>query len=323
LPGVNVSAKDYPSITTISGVDGAFRIEIFDFTKALIFAFANMKTKEVLMNDTTDNFIVIMSYEAMKNPNPWSVMLNTYSGQSHVYSKAKDNHPNWEYHGEPGFSGSLEIEYFITQNIGFGTGIGFGIYNSSDFVNDFNNNDNNILRTDQDGDQYYLYTVGTSLEERIMVRTFNIPIKLKFRLRPGQKWSYHADLGIKIMNTLDAKVKASGRSEWQAYYPQYNVVIYDVADYGYTNYDINSENSLLDYEKLTYSFNASIGVSRRIKKQVNLDFGFFIDRGFTDLKYNEPVHEADFLNAVGEVDETILNGFGLMLGVRYQIMKKR
>ena len=274
------------------------------------------------MNDTTDRVIVTMSYQAMNNPYPWSIMLNTYSGQSHVYSQAKDEHPDWEYHGEPGFSGSIEVEYFITQNIGFGTGIGFGAYNSSDFVNNFNNNENTISRVDQDNETYFLYTVGTNLEERIKVRTLYFPLKLKFRLQPEKKWSFYADFGIKIMKTIEAKVKASGQSEWQAYYPQYNVVIYDVGDYGYTNYDINSETQLIDFEKTTTSLNASIGVSRRIKKQINIDLGLFIDRGLTDLKYNEPVHEADFLNTVGTVDETILNAFGIMLGIRYQIIKK-
>ncbi len=322
LAGVNVSAKDYPSITTISGVDGEFRIAIFDFTKALIFSFSNMKTKEVQMNDTTDRVMVIMEYKAIRNPYPWSVIQNTYFGQSHVRSIAKDDHPNWEYNGEAGLSSTIEIEYFITQNIGFGAGIGFSIYNSSAYVNNFNNNSNTISRTDQDGDQYYLYTTGTSLDENIRVRTLNFPLKIKFRLKSEKKWSYYADLGIKIMNTMDAQVNAKGQSEWQAYYPEYHVVIYDVADYGFTDYDINSESPLIDYKKLTYSFNASIGASRRIKKQLNLDFGLFIDRGLSDLKYHEPVHEADFLNTVGTIDETILNAFGLMIGLRYQIIKK-
>ncbi|NJO92360.1 MAG: hypothetical protein HC831_27860 [Chloroflexia bacterium] len=39
LGGVNVTAKDYPSLTTISGVDGEFRMEIFDLPRRLFFRF--------------------------------------------------------------------------------------------------------------------------------------------------------------------------------------------------------------------------------------------------------------------------------------------
>lgn len=322
LAGVNVSAKDYPSVTTISGVDGEFRLEIFDFTKALIFSFSNMKTKEVALNDTIDRVLVTMEYMAFKNTNPWSLSLNIFTSQSHVYNGAKDEHPDWEYSGEPGFMSSFEIDYFITQNIGLSTGLGINFYTSHVSANNISNDQNSIERIDQDNDSYFLYVDNTSLSEKTRVRTLSIPVKAKFRLWPGKKWGLNADIGIKIMSTLSAKVKADGNTEWRAYYPQYNVVIYDVPDYGYTQYDINSENSIIDYEKLTYSFIASLGGSRRLNKKMNLDFGLFFERGLTDLKYDQPVHEADFLNVVGIVDETKLNAFGIMLGLRYQIIKK-
>lgn len=323
LAGVNVSAKDYPSITTISGVDGEFRLEVFDFTKALVFAFTNMKTKEVALTDTIDRILVTMEYQPLKNPNPWSISLTIFTGQSHVYSSAKDDHPDWEYHGDPGIMSSLEIEYFFTQNIGIGSGIGINLYNSSDYANDLLNDQNTISRIDQDGDQYYLYTSSSSISEKIKVRALSFPIKAKLRFRPGKKWSFNADFGLKIVNIFSAKVKASGDTEWRAYYPQYNVVIYDVPDYGFTQYDVDSENTLLDYEKLNYSIIGSIGISRRINKKMNLDVGFFLERGLTDIKYNQPVHEADFLNIVGVVDETRLNAVGLTVGLRYQITNKQ
>ncbi|NJO92359.1 MAG: PorT family protein [Chloroflexia bacterium] len=282
-----------------------------------------MKTKEVVLTDTIDRILVTMQYQLLKNPDPWSVSLNLFAGQTHVYSQAKDDHPDWDYNGDPGVMGSLEIEYFFTQNIGLGSGIGINAYNSSDYANDVSNNQNTILRTDQDGEDYYLYTNGTSINEKVKVRSVSFPIKAKFRFRPGKKWSFNADIGLKIMSLFSAIVKAEGNTTWSAYYPFYHVVIYDVPDYGYNLYDVNSENTLIDYKKLTYSFITSIGVSRRINKNMNLDFGFFIERGLNDIKYDQPVHEADFLNVVGVVDNTILKAAGITLGLRYQIIKKR
>ncbi len=323
LAGVNVTAKDYPSLTTITGIDGEFRMEIFDFTKALVFSFSNMKPKEVALTDTIDRILVTMQYQLLKNPDPWSVSLNLFTGQSHVYSQAKDDHSAWDYHGDPGVMGSLEIEYFFTQNIGLGTGIGINAYNSSDNANDVSNDQNTISRIDQDDEQYYLYTDSTSISEKVKVRSVSFPIKVKFRFRPGKKWSFNADIGLKIMSIFSARVKAKGNTIWSAYYPKYHALIYDVPAYGFNLYNIDSENTLIDYKKLTYSFITSIGVSRRLNKNMNLDFGFFIERGLNDINYDQPVHEADFLNVVGTVDETILKAVGITIGLRYQLIKKR
>jgi hypothetical protein len=323
LPGVNVSAKDYPAITTISGVDGEFRLEVFDFTKALIFSFTNMKTKEVALNDTIDRILVSMGYQALKNPNPWSVLLNITSGQSHVYNESKDKNPLWEYHGEPGFISSIEVEYFFTQNIGISAGFGFSSYNSSAFVNSLDNTANNIERVDMDNDTYFLYTNGTELHEKTKARTIGFPIKIKLRFRPGKKWSFNADLGIKLLNVAAAKVKAQGQTEWLAYYPQYSAVIFDIADYGYTMYDINSENTLINYNKNMQAFIASAGISRQLNKNLNIDLGLYVERGLSDLGYNEPVHEADYINTVGEMGETSLDFIGLQLSLRYQIIKSK
>ncbi len=323
LAGVNVSAKDYPATTTISGVDGEFRLQVFDFTKAVVFAFSNMRTKEVALNDTIDRLLVVMKYKPLKNENPWSLAFNILAGQSHVFNSAKDKHPDWEYHGEPGFMSSVELEYFFTQNFGVGTGIGINFYTSSVFANNVYNDQNTIERIDQDNDTLFLYLDNTTLAEKTKVRTLSFPVKAKFRLWPGKKWSMNADVGLKIMRTLSAKVEANGETEWRAYYPQYSVVIYDVPDYGYTYYDVNSENSIIDYEKLTYSFITSVGGSWRINNNMNLDFGMFLEQGLTDLKYDQPVHEADFLNVVGEVSETKLRAWGMKVGLRYQFIKKR
>lgn len=321
LGGVTVTAKDYPSLTTISGVDGEFRIDIFDFTKALIFSFSGMKTKEVPVGDL-NRLLVVMEYMPLKNPNPWSVMFNLYAGKSDVYNKAKDVDQYWDYHSEPGAMMSMEVEYFITQNIGIGTGIGFNTYISSTSLTNFSNVDNNILRVDQDRDTFYLYSIGSYINERIKVKTLSIPLKLKIRIQPGKKWSFYGDFGVKFHRILSAKNKVSGNTEWQAYYPKYHVLIYDVAPYGYTNYTIDNNYSLIDYEKSNFSLIFDFGVSRRIKKELNLDFGFFYDRGLGDLKYDQPVHPGDFLNTVGIVDKTTLRGIGFMLGIRYHLTKK-
>ena len=323
LGGVNVTAKDYPALTTISGADGEFRIEIFDFTKALIFSFVDMQNKEIILGDI-DRLLVIMEYNAMKNPDPWSLILNLLAGRSDVANKSKESDQFWNSKGESGLGAFLEIEYLLTKNIGLGVGIGYNTYANSSYLKEFNNyGQNYIQRIDNDNELYYLYNDVNSVQEKTKVKAISFPFKLKFHFFPGKKLGLFTDFGIKMTYVSSANVVANGNSTWQAYYPQYHIVLYDLPEYGFVPYNINSENSLIDYEKLQYSFIASLGISFSIKKQFNIDLGVYFDQGISDLKYDRPVHQADYLNTIGTIDETKLKGMGLMLGFRYHLARKR
>jgi len=323
LGGVNVTAKDYPALTTISGADGEFRIDIFDFTKALIFSFVDMQTKEIILGEL-DRLIVIMEYNAMKNPDPWSLMINLHTGKSDVANKSKESDEFWNSQGERGFGAFMEIEYLFTKNIGLGTGIGYNTYANSSYLKQFSNYGQNYLqRIDNDNEPYYLYNDVNSVEEKTKVKALSFPVKLKFHFRTNKKLGFYADFGIKMIYVSSANVVANGNSTWQAYYPQYHIVLYDLPEYGFVPYNIDSENSLIDYEKFQYSLIASLGISYSIKKQFAIDLGVYFDHGISDLKYDKPVHQADYLNTIGTLDETKLKGAGLMLGFRYHLAKKR
>ncbi len=323
LGGVNITAKDYPTLTTISGVDGEFRIEIFDFTKVLIFSFADMQTKELILGDQ-DRLIVVMEYMAMKNPDPWSLILNLNTGRSDVANKSKESDQSWNSKGDAGSGAFLEIEYLLTKNIGLGTGIGYNTYANKSYLKQFNNYGQNYLqKIDKDNESYYLYNEVSSVDERIKVKAISFPVKLKFHFRAGKKLGFFTDIGIKMIYATSATVVANGSSIWQGYYPQYHIVLYDLPEYGFVKYNINSENPIIDYNKFQYSFILSLGMSYRIKKEFNIDFGVYFDNSLSDLKYDKPIHQADYLNTIGKIDKTTLKGLGLMLGFRFHFVRKR
>jgi len=323
LGGVNIIAKDYASLTTISGVDGEFRIEVYDFTKVLIFSFANMKTIEVPLGDL-DRLLVIMDYKILKYPDPFSIILNFEMGQTDILNKSKASDSQWKSNAKPGFGASLELEYFITKNMGLLVGIGYNQYSNTSYLDNFNNYGvNNLLRVDKDSQNYYLYNEVHSLKEENKVSTISFPVKYRFHYKPGKRLAYYADFGIKIMYVSNATVKANGSSIWQAYYPADHIVLYDIPEYGYENYSINSKYSMIDYKKLQFALIGSIGISYKINRKLIIDLGLNIDRGTTDMEYNKPVYPGDFLNTVGKIDKTILRGAGIIFGIRYHLSKNK
>jgi hypothetical protein len=323
LGGVNIMAKDYPSLTTISGADGQFRLPVFKITKALIFSFADMKTKTVELSDL-NNLLVIMDYLPGKNAHPWNILYSINIYRSDVYNQSKDSDSSWTNSGGPGFGASIEIEYFFSQKIGISTGIGFNSFTHKAWLSNFNNYGvNTVLRTDIDNETYYLYSRVNNLDEQITVKVISIPLKLKYRFKQGKKWDFFIDAGVKFLMTKEARVKATGQSTWQGYYPQYHIVLYDLPEYGFINYNFDIDNNIENHSKFMTSFTSSIGVSKSIGKKSSFDISIFFEQSLSDLKYKQPVYPADFLNTVGTVDKTKLRGLGLVLGFRHNFVKSK
>jgi hypothetical protein len=317
VAGVNIIVKDYTSLSTISGADGMFKIPIYNFTKVLQFSFPGMQSKEVSISGKKD-LMVVMDYLPGHNPYPWNIVFYSQVYEANIYNKSKNNDSSWVCSGAPGLSLSLEIEYFISQKFGISTGIGINTYSAKAWLNNFNNYGiNNVKKVDKDNETYFLYNNAYSVEENSVVKSISLPLKIKYRFKPGKKWDYFIDAGIKLMYITEAHIKARGKTEWQGYYPSYHVVLYDVPEYGFTKYEINSENKIPDYSKLMLSITGNIGISISIGINSNLDLGFFYEHGISDLNYTQPAYEADFINTTGITSKTFLTGKGAIIGFRY------
>lgn len=323
LAGVTISVKDYASLMTISGADGEYRIDVFDFSKALVFTFSGMKTKEMPIGDI-DQILVKMEYLPLKNPNPLNIGFFIRLVDSEIYNETIAKDEFWDLKSEPGIMLEASIDYFLTPNIGIGTGIGYSEYNTSFYLNNFNNyGENNLDRIDKDGDLYYLYNRVDNVTETVKFQSFDIPLKFKFRYRQNKKLGFFLDLGVKFMYIFKAKMKGNISAEWQGYYPQYRVVLYNLPEYGFVQYNTDISQTWEDYEKMNMAAVGSIGISYQFGKKMHADLGIYVDYGLSDLRYEQPKHPADFLNTVGIVDKTSIRAFGVNLGLRYDIIKKR
>ncbi len=323
IPAVTVSIKDYASLMTISGADGEFRIDVFDFSKALVFTFAGMKTIEVPINDTIDRISVQMVYLPLKNPNPWNIGLFFGLLNTEIYNKVIENDKSWDLQSDMGMTVELEMDYFLTQNIGIGAGLGYSIYESSMYLNNFNNyGENYLTRIDKDGEQYYLYNEVNEAIEKIQLHSLDLPIKVKLRYRQDKKLGFFLDLGIRLMYIIKAEMKGNISAEWQGYYPQYHVVLHSLPEYGFVQYETDISQVWENYEPLNISAVGSFGISYRINQKLHADFGIYADYGLSDLKYEQAKHPADYLNTIGITDKTSTRSFGANLGIRYHINKK-
>jgi hypothetical protein len=323
LAGVSVVVKNYPSITTLTGADGRFKLTMPQDVGALEFSISGMKTKTETLGPA-NHINVDMEYLPGHNPHRWNLTMFLQSYESNIRIPSKIADTSWKCEKGPGFGLMIKIEYFPGQKFGFSTGLGINNYQSKGYLNNFNNYERNtVQKTDKDNDTYYLYNQVSYLEEETYVKSFSLPLKAEYRFRQGKSLDFFVSGGIKFLYIRHAKVKARGESYWQGYYPAYHVVLYDLPEYGFTNYLIDTEREIQDYRKFMTAITGEIGLSKSLGKRTSLELGIFFERGITDLQYTIPVHEADYLNTVGPADRTSLNAIGFLLGVRYNFINKR
>ncbi|MBN2756634.1 MAG: outer membrane beta-barrel protein [Bacteroidales bacterium] len=321
LAGVNISVQDYPSIMTITGADGEYRIEVFDFSKALIFSFSGMKTKEAPIGDI-DRILVKMEYLPMQNPNPISVGFYFRPISSKFYNSAVNDSPEWNLESRMNAMIELNFSYFITTNIGLGTGVAIGSYKSNQHLGTFNNfGENYIERIDKDGDKYFLYNIADIVNETTDIKVVSIPLVLKYQIRQHKKIGFYADFGLRFMYIFDTYISADIKSETQAYYPDYHIVLYDLPEYGFENINTTLDQEISKYESVNFSLMANLGLSYKMGKKMHADFGFYFEYGLTDIGFTEPQYQSDFLSTIGIQDKTSIRAIGFSIGIRYELGK--
>ena len=110
LAGVNVTVKDYPSIMTITGADGEYRIEAFDFSKALIFSFSGMRTIEAPIGEI-NRIEVKMAYLPFKNPNPYSMGGYLKPVGNKLHNPAVDDNDLWNIENRFSVTAEFNVNY--------------------------------------------------------------------------------------------------------------------------------------------------------------------------------------------------------------------
>jgi len=148
-----------------------------------------------------------------------------------------------------------------------------------------------------------------------------MPLKMKYRFRPGKKWDYFVNTGFKFIYVKEVNI--TGETTWQGCYPEYYVVLYDLPEYGFTTYRNDTKPELQGYNQFMTSIIGEFCISKSLGRKTYLEFGFFFEQGISDLNYNQPAYEADYLNTIGPPDKTTLRSFGMIFGFRYNFIHKK
>lgn len=214
----------------------------------------------------------------------------------------------------------FEVNYMFTRGFGLGTGIGFSTYSSAFMVNQFTSNSTDITLTDEDGDTYFPLLEVNNLVETDVINSVDIPVMLKFRTGKG-KTAFYIDMGV-IYSMITAEYSLQGTQTKSGYYPEYEVLLDDVEEYGFGTFSFNNEAQELKLkETANLSAYLGMGLSIPLTGGLYMKLGVNARYGITDIGLGQNLQPFDFSNFIKNPGSTNLIYGGAEIGLSYNFSK--
>lgn len=219
--------------------------------------------------------------------------------------------------------GSLEIGYFFSRHIGLTIGMNYTPYRSDFFVDSYQNHLNTV---DIENDPYELRISGDNIEEILRFDMLSIPFCVNIRLPLSKVLGTYLQTGINFFVPLREFYESDGTFTYQGYFPDYNVLLENLPDYGFpSNLRIQSE-GVPELKPLCYGFVASLGIDYLFSKRVQFITAAYFDRSFSSVVEDQQAGgfqlttDVEHVNSIlGSTDKVTLQTFGLKIGIRYYI----
>ena len=176
-------------------------------------------------------------------------------------------------------------------------------------------------------DGYFRIINGKDILETWSLVTLDIPVHLNFELAFGRMGVYLSG-GISGSYFLRKDYQASGIFDYRGYYPEYNLFLENLEDYGFKS-NVNHQNSgELNFEPFYTSLDAAVGITIRFPKAKMLLYaGLNITNSITPLvgQYEEnnfiTVSSDQHQSILSEINYLTLDTYGFQIGVRKYIKR--
>ncbi len=219
--------------------------------------------------------------------------------------------------------GSVEMGYFFSRYLGLTAGVNYNQYRSGFYIDTYQH----IFNTfDIENDPYELRILGNDIEEIQQFEILSIPFCINLRMPLSKVIGTYLLTGINFYVPIDEFYESAGTFTYKGYFPEYNVVLEDLPEYGFpSDARIQSEGAP-ELKPMSYGFVASLGFDYLYNKRVQVIMAAYFDRSFSGVLADTQTGEfylttnAEHVNSIlGCANKVTLQSFGLKIGVRYYL----
>ena len=205
-------------------------------------------------------------------------------------------------------------------------GIGFGAGYSS-FSTELKSNqlDHDVPDIDIDGDNYLREIATTEITEKTSISYFDIPVFLELSNTNIDKIGFYGRIGVKVSFPISKTFTSTGSANYEGYYSQYHVVLYDIPELGFTQKDIYQDPKM-ELNTVNVSALASAGITIPIssyfiiKGGVNANFGLMEISSKKAADYDQTMYDGNYSKLLENPNaKTSTRSFGFEIGLIYNL----
>ncbi len=247
---------------------------------------------------------------AQKNANALSLSFG--GGQNSLMYETSNGVTNEVF----GWNVSAEFHHYFSSRFGISTGIELQTYSSSNILN-FTEETQGL---DAEGNSYLFKTKFNNWIEQQQLINFEIPVTLFYQFSLSEKFQLQTAIGAKLCLPVSSQYKTiGGEMATSAFYPLWNVELYDLPQYGYDTFTNEFKGNY--QTTIGYIGVAEIGGLYKLTDKINLFGKFYYNYGFNNIleSVNQNIYSVSgvyngILNS-NQTEVVKLKALGLRIGL--------
>lgn len=216
---------------------------------------------------------------------------------------------------------ALEAGYLFTNHFGLSTGVGLSSVSASLSLSSFNDKFDAI---DSERESYERRIEGNDIIEKQKLAFLNIPLQLHLQGSISRSVGFYIKSGVSISMPVKKSYNSSGIFTYTGYYPEYNVLIKDVAYEGFQSSVKNDVHGTLQLKPVNAQFITSAGLQFLLQRRFRFSVGINYSRFFANPSDYDTVntfHLSDFPGQMQSImsgaDDVSYGSIGLNIAFRY------
>ena len=258
-----------------------------------------------------------------KNEGRINLGLVALVSQTNIYNNEISSSNIWKLTSGTVVYPGIDINFMLTKHFGIGAGLRLSSYNATYGISNYNKKSDRMM-TDIDGDSYNPVLQIPSIEQQSFIKSYDIPVTLKFQFGKG-KVRFYLDVGAIGSIISKSYFTIKGSSVKSGYYSSLNVTLTDIPEYGFGSYNYKNETNyeLLKGKTTSFSGYTSLGFLFQISPSILFTVGAGMTYGLTDPNFDSNISE-NFINLTlpKPITGTTLRSTGVEMGVFYSIPSK-
>ncbi len=200
------------------------------------------------------------------------------------------------------FSGTIEFGYKFSRFFGISSGLMINPFKSESTLLNYSNK---YVTKDSENDTYERIVSGTDINEEQRIAFIQIPFYLNFNIPLGKRFGLFIQPGINLALPISSKYTSSGTFTFQGYYPAYNVLLYDLPEYGFPTAINSTTSEELELKSLILNGSISSGLHLYLDDNTQIGVGAFYARSLIDISTSETSSDFQLSTDVDQIKSMI------------------